>query len=66
MLLSKERNIPENDKCIICKKYITIEDIRKKDYEVVITKISKKKNMHIQVALRGEKRNERIFNKIRI
>lgn len=43
MLLSKEKNIPENDKCIICKKYITIEDIRKKDYEVVITKRSKKK-----------------------
>lgn len=30
MLLSKDRNIPKNDKCIICKKYITIEDIRKK------------------------------------
>ena len=24
MLLSKERNIPENYKCIICKNYITI------------------------------------------
>ena len=41
MLLSKDRNIPNNDKCIICKNYITIEDIRKKDYEVVITKRSK-------------------------
>lgn len=29
MILNKNRNIPENDKCIICKNYITISDIQK-------------------------------------
>lgn len=56
MLLSKDRNIPENDKCIICKKYITIEDIRKKDYEVVITKRSKnRKYVHTSCIERRNK-----------
>ena len=30
MILSKNKNIPEYDKCIICKNYITISDIQNK------------------------------------
>ena len=50
MLVSKEKNIPQNDKCIICKNYITIDDIKNKDYELVVTRRSEIKNMFIQVA----------------
>lgn len=47
MLVSKEKNIPQNDKCIICKNYITIDDIKNKDYELVVTRRSKiKKYAH--------------------
>ena len=38
MLLSKNKNIPENDKCIICKNYITISDIENNNFELSITK----------------------------
>lgn len=58
MLLSKDRNIPKNDKCIICKNYITIEDIRKKDYEVVITKRSKNRKYVHTSCIERKNKNE--------
>ena len=36
MILSKDRYIPENDKCAICKNYITISDIENNNFELSI------------------------------
>ena len=44
MILRKNRNIPENNKCSICKNYITISDIQNNNFELLITK---KKNKSI-------------------
>lgn len=52
MILSKNKNIPENDKCIICKNYITISDIENNNFELSITK-RKQKYMHIKLVLKG-------------
>ena len=38
MILTKNKNIPENDKCSICKNYITISDIQNNNFELSITK----------------------------
>ena len=38
MILRKDINIPENDKCSICKNYITISDIQNNNFELSITK----------------------------
>ena len=46
MLLSKNKNIPENDKCIICKNYITISDIQNNNFELSITKRKTKVYAH--------------------
>lgn len=57
MLVSKEKNIPQNDKCIICKHYITIDDIKNKDYELVVTRRSKiKKYVHTSCIERRNKK----------
>lgn len=56
MLVSKEKNIPQNDKCIICKHYITIDDIKNKDYELIVTRRSKtKKYAHTSCIERRKK-----------
>ena len=36
MILRKDRYIPENDKCAICKNYITISDIENNNFELSI------------------------------
>lgn len=41
MILRKDRNIPENDKCLICKNYITVSDIQNSNFELSITKRKK-------------------------
>ena len=46
MILRKDRNIPENDKCIICKNYITITDIQNNNFELSITKRKTKVYAH--------------------
>ena len=38
MILRKDRYIPKNDKCAICKNYITISDIENNNFELSITK----------------------------
>lgn len=57
MIISKEKNIPENDKCIICKNYITQDDINKKNFEVVVTKRKTKKYAHTS-CIERRKNNE--------
>ena len=52
MILSKNRNIPKNDKCSICKNYITISDIQNNNFELSITK-EKQKYMYIKLVLKG-------------
>lgn len=46
MILRKNRNIPENDKCLICKNYITISDIQNNNFELSITKRKTKVYVH--------------------
>lgn len=46
MILSKNRNIPENDKCSICKNYITISDIQNNNFDLSITKRKTKVYAH--------------------
>lgn len=48
MILDKsdKRNIPENDKCQICKQYISIDDIQKGNFEYVETKRKTKSFYH--------------------
>lgn len=55
MIVSKEKNIPQNDKCIICKHYITIDDIKNKDYELVVTRSKIKKYAHTSCIERRKK-----------
>lgn len=60
MILDKsdKRNIPENDKCIICKKYITIDDIKNNDWEIVVNKPSKKKQYFHRTCYERRMKNE--------
>ena len=60
MLVSKEKNIPQNDKCIICKNYITIDDIKNKDYELVVTRRSKI-YAHTSCIERRNKKNANVY-----
>lgn len=46
MILRKDRNIPENNKCSICKNYITISDIQNNNFELSITKRKTKVYVH--------------------
>ena len=55
MLLNKNKNIPENNKCVICKKYITIEDLNNNNYEVVETKRKTKQYAHTNCIKRRNK-----------
>lgn len=62
MLLSKNKNIPENDKCIICKNYITISDIQNNNFELSITKRKTKVYVHktcIERSIKNGVRNRR-------
>ena len=60
MILSKNRNIPENDKCIICKNYITISDIQNNNFELLITKRKTKVYAHKTCIERSSKNGTRI------
>ena len=46
----EDKDIPEHNKCIVCNRYITINDIENKNYK----KISKNKYQHINCFRRKE------------
>ena len=55
MILRKDKNIPENDKCSICKNYITISDIQNNNFELSITKRKTKIYVHKTCIVRSIK-----------
>lgn len=57
MVIEKLRNIPENDKCSICKNYITISDIQNNNFELSITKRKTKVYVHKTCIERSIKNN---------
>lgn len=62
MLIDKNKHIPENDKCQICKQYISIDDIQKDNFEYVETERRTKSFYHKTCNERRQK-NERRNNK---
>lgn len=62
MILRKNRNIPEDDKCSICKNYITISDIQNNNFELSITKRKTKVYTHKTCIERGIKNGKRNIN----
>lgn len=62
MVIEKLRNIPENDKCSICKNYITISDIQNNNFELSITKRKTKVYVHktcIERSIKNGTKNRR-------
>lgn len=45
-MIDKNKHIPENDKCVICRNYITIQDINNNNWEISITKRKTKCYVH--------------------
>ena len=56
MILTKNKNIPKNDKCLICKNYITILDIENNNFELSITKRKTKVYVHKTCIERSNKK----------
>lgn len=63
MILRKDRYIPKNDKCAICKNYITISDIENNNFELSITKRKTRVYVHKTCI---ERRNKKWIQKIQI
>lgn len=59
MIIDKNKHIPENDKCQICKQYISIDDIQKGNFEYVETKRKTKSFYHKSCIERREKKVEK-------
>ena len=62
MIIDKNKHIPENDKCQICKQYISIDDIQKGNFEYVETK-RKTKSFYHRTCIERRRKNERTNNK---
>lgn len=63
MILRKDRYIPKNDKCAICKNYITISDIENNNFELSITKRKTRVYVHKTCI---ERRNKKWIQKMQI
>ena len=63
MILRKDRYIPKNDKCAICKNYITISDIENNNFELSIKK--KKTRVYVHKTC-IERRNKKWIQKMQI